>query len=223
MSNGFAFLRLPLEIRQLVYWELLALDHNSLNWAWDLESIGAFNRRHGIIRVNAQIRQETQRFFYENIPWQIQIYCFPPEHWIPSESCTIFRILETLYGREQLVYFRELTLLLVIPNWHFIDRPSALSRVSSYINTICGYFPRVQRLNISWCDHNWRIDWNEKTTTLLEPLVNMQSISSIIIQEGRYHDGRKTTTAFMACIDRMMDKRRREAGVKMVEILKRSQ
>ena len=188
----------------MVYRAILIVDHNSEQWEWNLASLGAFNKRHGIIRVNSQIRLETQQFFYESIPWQIRIDCFPREDWMIRERLKTCRILETLNGWTSLMYFRELSLLFVIDRAG-IGGPHALSNTSEYLNTICGYFSKVQRLNITWCDHYRRLCWDEKKSALLKPLANFQSGCSIAIQEGHYQNSQKTREGFADCVDDIMD------------------
>ena len=184
----------------MVYRAILIVDHNSEQWEWNLASLGAFNKRHGIIRVNSQIRQETQQLFYESIPWQVRIDCFPQEGWMLRERRKTSRILKTLNEWTSGMYFRELSLLFVIcvpETWG----PKALFDTSEYLNTVCGYFSTAQRLNITWCDHHELLAWDEKKSALLKPLAKFQNGCLIAIQEGHYQNSQKTRGGFAACVE----------------------
>ena len=184
----------------MVYRAILVMDHNSEQWEWNLASLDAFNRRHGIIRVNSQIRQETQRFFYETIPWQIRIDCLPQENWMLQERRKTFRILKSLDAWTSRIYILQLSLLFVIDK-PGIGGPKVLSETSDYLNTVCGYFSTARRLNITWCDHNKRLDWDQKESALLTPLANFQNGCSISIQEGHYQNSQKTREGFVDCVE----------------------
>ena len=185
----------------MVYRAILIVDHNSEHWGWNLAGLGAFNRRHGIIRANSQIRQETQQFFYESIPWQVRIDCFPRENWMLRERRKTLRILETLNKWTSRMYFRELSLLFVIDPGTL--GPNVLTETSDYLGTVCVYFSTAQRLNITWCDHYLSLGWDEKKCALLKPLANFPSSCSIAIQGGHYLQ--KTREGFADCVDDIMD------------------
>ena len=204
MSYNLTFLSLPLEIRRMVYRAILVVDHNSEQWGWNLAGLGAFNKRHGIIRANSQIRRETQQFFYESIPWQVRIDCYPRENWMLRERRKTLRILETLNKWTSRIYFRELSLLFVIDvpgTWGLNE----LTETSDYLGTVCVYFSTAKRLNITWCDHNLRLGWDEKKSALLKPLANFQSGCSIAVQEGHYQRSQKTREGFADCVDDIVD------------------
>ncbi|CAF9910095.1 MAG: hypothetical protein HETSPECPRED_009606 [Heterodermia speciosa] len=200
MRYNLTLLSLPPEIRRMVYRAILVADHNSEHWEWNLASLDAFNRRHGIIRVNSQLRQETQIYFYGSIPWQIRIDCFPRESWMRPERRKTLRILKTLSGWTSRMYIRELSLLFVIDQL-VGSESEELSETLEFVDTVCGYFSTVQRLNIAWCDHFMRLGWDEKESTLLKPLANFQAGCSIAILEGHYQNSQKTREEFANCVD----------------------
>ena len=202
MSCSLTFLSLPLEIRRMIYRAILVVDHNSEQWGWNLASLGAFNRRHGIIRVNSQIRHEAQQFFYESVPWEIRIDCFPRENWMLQERRKTFRILETIEQWTSRMCFRELSLLFVIDEKEGeIWDPKILSETSEYVDTVCGYISTAQRLNITWCDHYRQLGWDEKKSALLHPLAVFESGCSITVQEGHYQNSQQTREEFADCVD----------------------
>lgn len=70
----FNLLRLPSEVRKLVYWQLLAIDPDIASWDWSLHRIGAFVQRCQITRVNSQIRKEAQHVLFTAMTWCMRVH-----------------------------------------------------------------------------------------------------------------------------------------------------
>ena len=198
---GFNFLGLPLEIRNMIYRQLLAIDHNSGNWEWSIASLGRFNQRHGIIRVNSQIRCEAQRCLYGSIPWVLRIHCHDKDHWELEERKVIAKILSKLTAAQS-SYIRELSLVYIIGD----DIPARYSR--NYILFVCKHLPAVQRLNIRWYDHNISTTWDVIEIEFLEPLAALRNVSSVFIRErkGTFRGGPKDDGEFAKCVSDIVAK-----------------
>ena len=186
----------------MIYMELLAIDHLSehrWDWAWNLASLGALNRRHGIIRVNSQIRCEAQRCFYGSIPWVLRIKCRAKDPWELRERKVIVRIL-TMLTAAQLSYIRELRLVYSIG-----DLPANSSRIFLWL--VCRHLPAVQRLNITWFDRSRYTTWHDKKTSFLNPLAALRNVSSVSTREGDYQNGPKNDEEFAKLINDILAER----------------
>ena len=193
------FLGLPLEVRNMIYRELLVIDHNSKHWEWSFASLGAFNQRHGIIRVNAQLRLEAQKYLYGSIPWLFRVEYPVPDPWEIRELRMISKILQ-MFTAVEVSYIRELTFVFVMDD---VPKTESLATDYSrnYIGLVCKHLSAVQRLNISWYDHNINIDWDEKQASLLEPLAALQHVSSILIREACYQNGPRNDKEFAKLVN----------------------
>ena len=170
-----SFLDLPLEIRRMVYWQLLVMDHKSGDWGWQFDRIGALNKRHSLTWVSSQIRQEAQQVFYTSIPWHMRLL-YHGKRQIHLEQ-KVLQILWKLEDWNQLRYICNIRLTFAIsPDLR--DYPSRGMTRSCSMHKLVQMFAAVKYLELSWLDYCRSIPWIKKERTLLQPLSALSSLQT---------------------------------------------
>ena len=219
-------IQLPLEIRRMIYRQLLAIDHNSDHWGWDLERIGALNRRHQITRVNSQIRNESQKYFYASVPWIIRLgYSHPGAIWIKGK---LVEILVRLQRWGQLNDIRHVAFHFDISASGQVetrllkrlylgrkrkDKNYKHHGLRPYVfGHLCKMFAGVLHVDITWIDSARTIPWSQNQLDLFEPLAEFRRLKTCKI----YHvstdgqcDGKRGFLRREDLVDRI-----REVGIK---------
>ena len=176
------FLNLPPEVRRIVYRQLLVIDHNSNNWDWVLEAIGALNKRHALTRVSSQIRKEAQELFYTSIQWHIWVHYNNRHHVFIEDK--VLQILQTLGDWDQLGHIRNVKITFVIKDPHHL-RHITLEQVAALTLhsprnfatlKLFQMFVGLQHLEMSWLDSARTLPWERKATSLLRTLREIRSL-----------------------------------------------
>ena len=170
-----SFLVLPPEIRRMVYWQLLVMDHKSGDWGWQFDRIGALSKRHSLTWVSSQIRQEAQQVFYTSIPWHIRVLYYGRRRIHLDQK--VLQILRKLEDWNQLRYIYKIRLTFAIsPDLrHYSSRATTKS---CFMHKLVQMLAAVKYLEFSWLDYSRRRPWPRKERTLLQPLSALSSLQT---------------------------------------------
>ena len=170
-----SFLVLPLEIRRMVYQQLLVMDHKSGDWGWQFHRIGALNKRHSLTWVSSQIRQEAQQVFYTSVYWHIRVL-YHGKRQIRLDQ-KVLQILWKLEDWNQLRYICKIRLTFAIsPDPR--NYPSRGVTRSCSMHKLVQMFAAIKYLEFSWLDYWQRFPWTRKERTLLQPLSALSSLQT---------------------------------------------
>ena len=165
----------------MIYRQLLVMDHNSENWAWEFDRIGALNKRHQVTRVSSQLRKEAQQVFYTSIPWQIRVQ-YHRKGYVNIDD-KVLRILWSLQDWDQLrnIWNVRLTFTIQVPQKSrgrtHSDQVSAEKSPSiCSMAKFCHLFAQLQHVEIAWLDSARTITWAQKARDLLQPLRHINSL-----------------------------------------------
>lgn len=169
----------------MVYWNLLAIDHNSNNWGWELDRIGALNKRHKITWVNSQIRKEAQQVFYTSITWQTRLL-YSGKGYVKIRE-KVLRLLLSLVGWNQTCNIQNVRLSFDLDCFPFrgqnhlvLDRRQ--KRFKHILMTdLLGFLAQLRHVEISWVDSARTIPWAQKERELLQPFRRIKMLRSCLI------------------------------------------
>lgn len=179
------FLDLPLEVRRMVYRQLLVIDHNSNNWGWELDRIGALNKRHKITWVSSQIRKEAQQVFYTSITWQTRLLYSGKGHVRIGEK--VLRLLFSLEGWNQTCNIQNVRLSFDIdcPPFRGHNHPDSDRRQKRprriLMTELLAFLPQLRHVEMSWVDSARTIPWAQKERDLLQPFRGIRTLRSCLI------------------------------------------
>lgn len=179
------FLDLPLEVRRMVYRQLLVIDHNSNNWGWELDRIGALNKRHKITWVSSQIRKEAQHVFYTSITWQTRLLYSGKGYVKIGEK--VLRLLFSLVGWNQICNIQNVRLSFNLDcppfrGQNFLDLHRRQKRFKRILMTdLLGFLTQLRHVEMSWVDYAPTIPWAQKERDLLQPFRSIKMLRSCLI------------------------------------------
>jgi len=169
----------------MVYRQLLVIDHNSNNWGWELDRLGALNKRHKITWVSSQIRKEAQQVFYTSITWQTRLLYSGKGHVGIADK--VWRLLLSLEGWSQVCNLRNFRFRFDIDCYPFRSQnhldPNCWERRLKRLpmTRFLRFLPQLRHVEVSWVDSALTIPWAQKQHDLLQPFRDVRTIRSCLI------------------------------------------
>lgn len=165
----------------MVYRQLLVIDHNSNNWEWEFDRIGALNKRHKVTWVSSQIRKEAQHVFYTSITWQTRLlYSGKGRVRIGGK---VLRLLFSLVRWNQICNIRNIRLNFALDCPPFLDLDRRRKMFKPILMTkLLGFLTQIRHVEMSWVDSARTIPWAQKERDLLQPFRSIKMLRSCLIK-----------------------------------------